>query len=335
MFAAEAGAGQPTAVDLERAAVFAQRMQTAYEEGMSLSLELDGAESYIDSFYAGELERGEFTAALDPFLEDMEAAIRDYRSRYPKAPSPPSIGSPKHEQSLAVFARIVVKLGGLLERQLAATHQLRDAALAGDQAGYDAATADSLALTVEILKTENTSLQASLVAIEQGHPQYGLTKAIMGGNDAMAVAVRVLEAVFRGEGFDAGKFSLEVEAGLQSAERGIVDGERATTRMLRNLEGKFARTEADRYGARFVGELVEAYERAFAVEREILRVERGLLDYLRAVNAGEDTAAESAFATIAGLQSELEQWTTRRTEEQNIRLAMSAEFARNIQTMQE
>lgn len=330
--AAPATARQLTAQNLERAAIFAQRMQSAYDEGMALSFKLDSAEDYIDRFYAGEIERPEFTANLEPFLANIRAAIDQYRSRYRHAPSPPSIGSEKHERNLAAFAGIVVETGGMLERQLEVVYALRDAAIAGDQNAYDLATADSLALASEMILDENAALTAALVAIEPGHPQQGLTKAIIGGNEAMAVALKVMEAVFRGEEFDTSNYSLDVEAGLLRADRGIAEGERSAARMLRDLEGKFAKTDADRYSARFIGDLVEAYERAFAIEREILEVERGLLDYLRAVNSGEEGAG-SALATVGELQAGLAEWTARRVEEQNIRLEMSAEFARKMQSM--
>lgn len=132
--AAPAAAGQLTPADLERATNFAQRMQAVYEEGMALSFDMDGAEEYIESFHAGELEADEFTSALDPFLESMIAAVADFRTRYPRAPSPPSIGSKKHERSLSGLAAMVVGLGDQLDRQLGVLHRLRDAAIAGDAA---------------------------------------------------------------------------------------------------------------------------------------------------------------------------------------------------------
>jgi hypothetical protein len=319
--------------DLERTTNFAQRMQAVYEEGMALSFDMDGAEEYIDSFHAGELEPAEFTSALDPFLDSVGAAVADFRARYPRAPLPPSIGSKKHERSLSDLAVMVVGLGDLLDRQLRVVHRLRDAALAGDDDAYDVASADSMALASEMITAENVSLEGSLVAISPSHPQRGLTKAIIGGNEAMAVALRVVEANIRGADFDAGKFALGVETSLRDAGRGIVEGEKAARQMLKNLEGKFAKTEADRYSAQFIGELVKAYQRAFVIERAILEAERDLLDYLRAVNAGTDDP-ENALEAIADFQAELEEQSNQRLEEQNIRLEMAAEFARNLQTME-
>lgn len=84
--AAPANARKLAPEDLERAVNFAQRMQAVYEEGMALSFDMDGAEEYIDSFYAGEIEQAEFTSALDPFLNNMSAAVTDFRARYPRAP---------------------------------------------------------------------------------------------------------------------------------------------------------------------------------------------------------------------------------------------------------
>ena len=190
-----------------------------------------------------------------------------------------------------------------------------------------------MALAGEMILAENLSLEGSLVAIKPGHPQRGLVKAIIGGNEAMAVALRVVEASFRDAEFDAGKFALGVETSLRDAGRGIVEGEKAARRMLASLEGKFATTEADRYSARFIGEFVRAYERAFVIERGILETERELLDYLRAVNAGTDDP-DSALDAIVEFQAALEEQLNQRLEEQNIRLEMAAEFARTLQTLQ-
>ena len=331
--AAPVAASELTPADLERATNFAQRMQAVYEEGMALSFDMDGAEGYIESFRAGELEPAEFTSTLDPFLDSMGAAVADFRTRYPRAPSPPSIGSRKLERSLTGLATMVVGLGDQLDRQLGVLHRLRDAVLAGDDDAYDLASADSIALAGEMILAENVSLEGSLVAVSPGHPQRGLTKAIIGGNEAMAVALQVIEASFRGADFDAGKFALGVETSLRDAGRGIVEGEKAARQMLKNLEGKFAATDADRYSAQFIGELVKAYERAFVIERAILDAERDLLDYLRAVNAGTDDP-ENALEAITDFQAELEDQSNRRLEEQNFRLELAAEFARNLQTMQ-
>ena len=328
-----AAARQLSPADLERAANFTQRIQSAYQEGMALSFEMDDAEAYIDSFHAGEIEVEEFKAALDPYMEGVRTAIDDFRARYPRAPSPPDIGSKPHEDSLAGFAEMVVALGGMLDRQYAILWRLRETALAGDQGGYDLASADSMGLAAEMIAGENASLRASLVAIKQTHPQHGLTSAIIGGNEAMAVALKVIEAEFRGEDFEAGKFALGVETSLRDAGRAVIDGEKAAQRMLKDLEGKFADTEADRYSARFIGELVKAYERAFAIEREILESQRGLLDYLRAVNADTETS-DTALEEMADFQYALEEQIERRAQEQNIRLEMSAEFARKMQTLQ-
>lgn len=343
--ASPAGARPMTPEDYGRAGNFAQRIQNVYEKGMALSAEMDAARDYIDEYNAGEPEpediideqdqaepTGEvspeaFTEALDPFLESMRAAIADYRARYPRAPSPPSIGSEPHERVLGGFAGMVVALGGLLDRQLGVLYSLREAALNRDENAYFSATADSVGLAADLKLAENLSLEASLVAMERGHPQRGLVMAVVGGNRVMAVALRVTEAGFRGEDIDTIKFALELETGLRDAGRAIVEGERADREMLKRLEGKFAETDADRYDARFTGELVKAYERAFAIERGILETERGLLDFLRAVNAGEEDT-DSAFDTVLEFQADLEEQVQQRGEETAIRQQMTDEYAR-------
>jgi hypothetical protein len=329
-FAAPATAREIAPRDLERAKIFAERMQKVYEEGRALSTKLVDAERYIRRFQAGDVERAEFAAALDPFLQDMRVAVDEYRRRYPRAPLPPRIGNPEKERNLGLLAETVVEFGDLLDRHLQLLGRLRAAALADDREAYNLATADSLALSRRLVQAENISLVASLLTIEPNHPKRGLMKAIIGGNEAMAVSLKLVEADFRGTEFDAGKLSLEVETALRDAQRGIVAGETATRRMFQSLEGKFAKTEADRHRARYIGEMVEAYERAFAIEREILRVERGLLDYLRAVNSGSETA-DTAVVTVGEIQTELAEWTALRIEEQEFRQAMSAELARKLQ----
>lgn len=343
--ASPAGARPMTPEDRGRADNFAQRIQKVYDQGMALSAKMDAAQDYIDDYYAGELEPAEiideqdeaeppgevgpeaFTEALDPFLEGMRAAIADYRARYSRAPSSPSIGSEPHERILNEFARTVVGLGGLLDRQLGVLYSLREAALNSDEGAYFAGTADSMALAADMKLAENQSLEASLVAMERSHPQRGLVKAVVGGNRVMAVALRVMEAGFRGENFDTKQFALELETGLRDAGRSIVEGERAAREMLKRLEGKFAETAADRHNARFTGELVKAYGRAFAIERGILETERRLLDFLRAVNAGEEDT-DSALDAVLEFQADLDEQVPQRIEEAAIRQQMADEYAR-------
>lgn len=340
-----AAARSMTAQDLARAGNFAERIQKVFDQGMAMSAEMDTARDYIDDYQAGDLEAAEiideqdqaepaeemspeaFTEALDPFLAGMREAIEDYRARYPRAPSSPSIGSEPHERILGGFAKTVVGLGGLLDRQLGVLHGLRAAALARDEDAYAAATADSTALAADLKLAENRSLEASLVAMERGHPQVGLVKTVIGGNRVMAVALRVMEAGYRGRDFDIVELALELETGLRDAGRAIVEGERAARAMLKSLEGKFAQTDADRYKARFTGELVKSYGRAFAVEREILDLQRGLLDFLRAVNAGEEDP-EDALDAVLEFQEVLDELVELRDEETAVRQEMTDEYAR-------
>lgn len=363
--ASPAEARQMTPEDQKRAASFAQSIQKVYDRAMAMSVEMDTAQDYIDSYIAGDLTRpastdeldqqdpegqreledqgnpagfaieigpAEFIEALDPFLEGTRAGIDEYRARYPRAPSSPSIGSPPHERTLTSFAKAVVGLGGLLDRQLGLLYRLRDAALAGDEDAYMAATAGTMALAADMKLAENQSHEASLVAMEPEHPRRGLVKAIIGGNRVMAVALRVMEAGFRGREYDTARYSLEVETGLRDAGRGIVEGERAAWEMLKDLEGKFAETNADRYHARYTGEMVKAYDRAFAIEREILETQRGLLDFFRAVNSGDEDT-DSAVEAVLDFQAELEERIRFRVEEQNIRRDMDDEYARAMDAL--
>lgn len=333
LFAAPpAGAGELTPEDRARAARFAQRIHKVYEEGRALGLEMDAAADYIHSFHDGDIDPVEFIDALNPFLDGMRAPIDDFRASYPRAPSSPSLGSPERERILDAFAKMVVGLGGKLDRQLNVLYRLRDAALAGDDGAYDLATADTIALAGEMILAENRALEGSMASVAPENPKQGLIKAIIGGNEAMAVAQRIVEAGFRGEEFDGRKYALDVETGLRDVGRAIVESEKAAWRLLKDLEGKFAETDADRYAARYTGERVKAYERAFALERAILETERGLLDYLRAVNAGNEDA-DSAVETMYEFQADLDEQIQQRLEEQNIRQALADEYARALESL--
>lgn len=330
--AAPVSAGELSPEELGRAARFAQRVEIFYLDGRTLGLEMRDAAGYIDSYHAGDIELEEFSAVLDPFLEDMRAPIDDYRARYPRAPMPPSVGSREHVNRLAAFAKMVVGLGEHLDRQLGILHRLRDAALTADEDAYEVATADLMALSAAMILAENLWHEGMQATLAPENPRRGLLGAIIGGNEARAVALGIIEAGYRGDEFDAGKYALNVETALRGAGRAIVESEKAARRMLNDLEGKFAKSEEDRYTARFTGESVQAYERALVIERAILETERGLLDYLRAVNAGNEDA-DIAVETMYEFQAELEEQIQQRLRERNIRREMADEFARSLEAL--
>ncbi len=333
LLAAPALAGEPTAGDIRRAAQFSQFLHGMYGEAMAISRRLDDAETFIEEYRQGGMSEADFTAALDPWLDEQDAAVADYRRRYRRAPAPPSIGDARREASLGGFAEMVVGLGPMLDRQSRIVHRLRGAVLNGDNAAYDEASADSLGLAAEMVLAENAALEAASAAISPDHPQRGLNEAVIGGNEAVAIAVRVMEAVWRGQDFDSGAFALGVEKGLRRAERGIVDGERAARGLIGRLEGRRADSSRDIAEAEFIGELVRAYDRAFAIEREILDTERELLDWLRAVNAeGGPANGDDARVAVADVQAELETQTAQRMAEQATRLEMVRAFSETMAT---
>lgn len=330
--AAPVSAGELSPEELGRAARFAQRIEIFYLEGRTLGLEMRDAAGYIDSYYAGDIDPEEFSAVLDPFLEDMRAPIDDYRARYPRAPMSPSVGGREHERRLAAFAKMVVGLGGHLDRQLGILHRLRDAALADDEGAYEAATADLMALSVAMILAENLWHEGMQATLAPENPRRGLLGAVIGGNEAKAIAFKIIEAGFRRNEFDAGKYALNVETGLRDAGRAIVESEKAARRLLEDLEGKFANSEEDRYTARFTGESVRAYERALVIERAILETERGLLDYLRAVKAGNEDA-EIAVETMYEFLAELEEQIQQRLRERAIRQEMADKYTRSLEAL--
>lgn len=334
LIAAGPAAAAPDAAGLEAAARFTTLLQQFYQEGMATSLTLDDTETLIDSFNDGEIDGAGLARAYHPAMERARHSIDSYRTQMAGGLTAPDIGDPRREKSMQGFAVMVMGLAGRLESQYAIVERLHGAALAGDEPTYREASADSLALAVNMVLDENIALQSATLALSETHPQHGLYRAVMGGNEAVAVALRILEATYRDVEFDAAAYARGVEEGLQRAEQGIRDGESATEELAASFAKRPAVTPQDKYSKEFIVELVEAYRRAFQVERRVAAIERKFLDFLQTVSTGGAPAEGESFAVQAvSFQADLELATADRTEEQMIRLRMVQDYARTLQTM--
>lgn len=329
-------AAQPDAAGLGAAAQFTAQLQQLYQDGMAISFALDDTETLIDSFNDGEIDEAGLTRAYGPAMARDRAAIDAYGARLSGGLTAPSIGDPRREKSMQGFAAMVEGLADRLEAQYAIIERLHRAATAGDSAAYRAASAESLALTADMILDENIALGSAMQALPETHPQHGLNRAIIGGNEAVAVALRILEATYRNVEFDAAAYARGVEEGLRRAEQGIGDGEQAADALAASFAARPAVTRQDRYSKEFIVQLAEAYHRAFEVERRVAAIERDFLDFLQAVSDGSEPDEDGDFAVRAvSFQADLELATADRMKEQMTRLQMVQEYARTLQSMSE
>lgn len=324
----------PTAADIEVAARFTARLQQLYQEGMAVSMGLDDTETLIDSFNNGEIDGDGLARAYGPAMARSRGGIDGYRAQLADGLTVPEIGDPVREKSMQGFAAMVTGLAGRLQAQYAIVERLHRAALSGDEAGYRVASADSLALAAGMVLDENIALENATAALAESHPQHGLYRAVIGGNEAIAVALRILEANYRGVEFNAAAYALGVERGLQRAESGIRDGDAAAAALAASFANRPAATPADEYSKQFIAELVEAYRRAFEVERRIAVIEHDFLDFLQTVSSGAEPAEDENFAVMAvSFQADLELAIAERMEEQAVRIRMVQDYARTLQEM--
>lgn len=325
---------EPSHADIEAIAAHTQRLQETYQQGLSISFGMDEAEAFIESFYDGEISEADLRAGLDPFLVDVDNAIAGYRNAVAAGLQPPPIDDPKRARAMRSFSDMVVSLADRLDRQRAVVDTLLRAATSGDDAAYQVASADSLALAVEMVLAENVALETSQLALSPTHPQFGLNLSIIGGNEAVAIALRIIEADLRNEQFDAAAYARGVAGGLRRAEQGIDDGEAAIEKLIGSVRGKPVRTEQDRYSHEFIGRLGDAYRMAFVIERRILDAERDFLEFLRLVSGGGSGLSGDEMATrAAAFQVALEEHTAARMEQQAFRLQLVQEFASTMQTL--
>lgn len=334
LFLAVPATAQPDAAGLAAAAQFTARLQQLYQDGMAVSFALDDTETLIDSFNDGEIDEAGLARAYGPAMARDRAAIDAFGARLSGGMTAPSIGDPRREKSMQGFATMVGGLAGRLEAQYAVVERLHRAATTGDTAAYRTASAESLALTADMILDENIALESAMLALPDTHPQHGLNRAIIGGNQAVVVALRILEATYRDVEFDAAAYAQGVEEGLRRAEQGIGDGEQAADALAASFAGRPAVTAQDRYSKEFIVQLVEAYQRAFEIERRVAAIERDFLQFLQDVSNGNDAKEGENFAVRAvSFQADLELATADRMEEQMTRLQMVQEYARTLQAM--
>ena len=316
-------------VDLQAIAAFSQRLTVQYQEGIEISTRMAELEVLIDERRDGVIDDGAFKAALEPGKATIGRSIRDFRGRVsPDLVAPPA-GNAARDSSMQAFVDQVAALPGMLEEQFATVEALEQAALAGDDAAYGQAKARSLEHSAEMIAAENVTIDAGLRSLKESHPQHGYLTAVMGSNEAMAVALRVLAADYRDQGFDAAGYARDVEAALARAESGVTGGEAAAKEMARNFEAMTGGSDLDQRGRAMIVRLMAMYDTAFAIERRMVAVERRFLDALRTVSAGGE--AEPALALteeIAALQLQIDGLVAERMGEFHARLQLVQELGR-------
>lgn len=323
---------RPDPVDVAAVAAFSQRLTVQYEEGVNIAGRMVDLEALIESYHEGEIDDGALTRTLDPELVAIGQSIENYRGGVsPDLESPPA-GSAARDRSMQALVAQVAGLPDMLEDQLTTLADLRTAVLAGDEVAYNRAKARSLDHSADMIAAENVGLQTSAFAVASSHPQNGYLLAVMGSNDAMEVALRILAAGFRGDDFDAASYARDVEAAMTRAEQGVTDGEAAARTMALTFEEKTGGTEQEKHGRELIVRLMGLFDRAFVIERRLVAVERKFLEALRA--SAEDPAMSDTMLVerIAELRVEIQQVVAERMKELYLRLELVQEFGRATQS---
>jgi len=321
-------AEQVTPEQLQALARHTQRVQEIYSQGLAISAELDEAETLIDRYMNGEVPEAEMRREVAAVRLRTRAAIDDYARTVAALPPAPRIGDARRDRSLGAFAEIVGGLTANLEAQWQLVQRLADAAGVGDQAAYDLANADSMALAGALIDAENTAIEAALNGASPNHPQRGLYHASIGSNLAMRAALIVLEDSLRGGAPRIEAAKGDIERGLERAERGIETGRRDAEAMLARLRAASAKTESDRISKKFVEDLVVGYRRAFDDETRIVEAMRGFLDNVLAAHESSGGDAGAVLTAAAQrFQGEIVVLIDARLAEQAQRLRLVEEFS--------
>lgn len=322
---------RPDPVDVAAVAAFSQRLTVQYEEGVNIAGRMVDLEALIESYHEGEIDDGALTRTLDPELVAIGQSIENYRGGVsPDLESP--AGSAARDRSMQALVAQVAGLPDMLEDQLTTLADLRTAVLAGDEVAYNRAKARSLDHSADMIAAENVGLQTSAFAVASSHPQNGYLLAVMGSNDAMEVALRILAAGFRGDDFDAASYARDVEAAMTRAEQGVTDGEAAARTMALTFEEKTGGTEQEKHGRELIVRLMGLFDRAFVIERRLVAVERKFLEALRASVEDPTMSDKMLVERIAELRVEIQQVVAERMKELYLRLELVQEFGRATQS---
>lgn len=321
--------------ELQALAQYSQSLQAVYLHGIEISMEMDEAEALIDAYVDGRLAEPDMRGEVGDIRNRARAAVGEYERSLDALPPRPRTRDRKQDSSMRAFEGMVRDLAESLEAQWRLLERLMKAAVSGDEAAYELASADSLALAGAMLEAENTAIEAAVLGSGPGHPQRGLYDSSIGSNLAMQAALILLEDSLRGREPRMTYARDTIERGLERAENGIETGRRDARAMLTSLGGKPVVTEADRISKRFIGDLVEAYDRAFDDETRIVAAMRDFLEALIAALEAPETQASMQLAAAAEIfQADILTLMDARTREQSVRLQMVEAFSAALAELQ-
>lgn len=323
-----------TAQELEALAQFSQTMQQHYQAGMAISWQMDEAEDAVDRYVNGDLPEAQMRSAVTAARAEARVAIDEFGRRLGAIGERPRLADRKRDRAMQAYLDMVHGLKGHLETQLEILDRLISTALAGDSAGYDIASADSLALAGEMIQAENVMLEASALGTGPNHPQTGLSEAVIGSNLAMLAALILTEDWMRGREPRVSRARDSIERGLTRASAGVTAGRRNAEAMWTDMSGRPAISEADQLSKRFVRELADAYGTAFDIETDMVAVMRVFLDALVAMLDDPAAASDATAAAVANFQEDLTRLTDKRMSEQSRRYRMVREFSAELATVQ-
>ncbi len=333
--AATARAQQMTPAELQALARYAQVLQEVYQGGAAISISLDDTALVIDDFINGDATEAEMRAVVEEELRLGRVRIDQYQSSLSAVGQRSPISDAKREAGMRAFETMVRDLKDHLDSQRENVETLLKAALAGDETAYDWATADSLALAVDLLRSENTAIESAQQGLKRSHPQHGLYDAVAGGNLAMQAAFVLMENALRGRPQELEMASEAIGQGLKRAELGLKEGRLSARSMHDGAAGMTARGESDEISRQFLKNLAGAYDRAFDVEARAVDAMRKFVNALTGtMKSGEDADFESLVIAAETFQAEAQVLIERRFAEQNERVLMVQEFSAALAALQ-
>lgn len=333
--AATARAQQMTAAELHALAQYAQVLQAVYQEGATISMSLEETALVIDDFVNGDATEAETRALAEEGLRLGRTGIDQYQASLSAVGRRAPIPDAKREAGMLAFETMVRDLKGQLDLQHENVVSLLKAALAGDQEAYDWASADSLALTGNMLRSENTAIESARQGVKRSHPQHGLYDTVAGGNLAMQAAILLMENAIRNRPHELGVASEAINQGLKRAELGLKEG-RLSTRSMKDGAAKMAAgSKSDEISRQFLLDLAGAYDNGFVIEERIVTEMRKFVDVLTGtMKAGEDADFVSLVGAAETFQVEAQVLVEQRLAEQNERVRMVQEFTAALAALQ-
>ena len=333
--AATARAQQTTARELQARAQYAQVLQKVYHDGVIISMSLDETTLVIDDFVNGAATEAEMRALAEEELRLSRIRIDQYQASLSVIGQRAPNSDAKREAGMQAFEIMVRNLKSQLELQRDNFSTLLETALAGDLAAYDWATADTLALTGDMLRSENIAIEAAQQGVKRSHPQHGLHDSVIGGNLAMQAAFLLMENAIRGRPNELDEASEAISQGLKRAERGLKEGRLSSRSMQDGTAKMTVQDRSDEISKEFLRDLSVAYDRAFVVEARIATAMRNFLDILTGtMKAGENTDFVPLVVAAETFQVEAQGLIEQRLAEYNERLLLIQEFTASLAALQ-